>query len=288
MQTVRSDQIVRSFDPTHSPAATVQPGDVFVMETNDRFQDWNADGKWPMDQLALMTGPVFVEGAKPGHTLAVEVLDIKASQGFGYVLAIPGFGLLKDQVEFRKRVVPIEGNRIRYSDTLSLPFIPNISRIGLAPSQGSQPSNTCGDFGGQLSNSQLGVGSTIFLPVFAEGGLLSIEDVHARMGDGEATASAVEIAATVTLRAQIETQLSLRQPIVVTQDEVQTMGTGETAEAAATAALNELSRLLVDRTDADMTEAAMLASVAADLRISEMAGSPCHIRAAMKREILGL
>jgi amidase len=288
MQTISKDHIVRTFDATHPPAARVQAGEVFVMETNDRFKDWNAGGEWPMEQLTVMTGPVYVEGVQPGQVLAVEVLDIKASQGFGYVLAIPGFGLLKDGVEFRKKVVPIEGNRIRYSDTLSLPFVPNISKIGLAPAAGSQPSGACGAFGGQLSNSQLGPGSTVFLPVFAEGGLLTIEDVHAKMGDGEATASAVEIAATVTLRCHIAAELPLSQPLVITQDEVQTMGTDETAEAAARAALDELARLVVDRTDADMTEAAMLVSVAADLRISEMAGTPCHIRAAMKREILGL
>jgi amidase len=288
MQTISKDHIVRTFDATHPPAARVQAGEVFVMETNDRFKDWNAGGEWPTEQLTVMTGPVYVEGVQPGQVLAVEVLDIKASQGFGYVLAIPGFGLLKDEVEFRKKVVPIEGNRIRYSDTLSLPFVPNISKIGLAPAAGSQPSGACGAFGGQLSNSQLGPGSTVFLPVFAEGGLLTIEDVHAKMGDGEATASAVEIAATVTLRCHIAAELPLSQPLVITQDEVQTMGTDETAEAAARAALEELARLVVDRTDADMTEAAMLVSVAADLRISEMAGTPCHIRAAMKREILGL
>ena len=288
MQTISKDHIVRTFDATHPPAARVQAGEVFVMETNDRFKDWNAGGEWPMEQLTVMTGPVYVEGVQPGQVLAVEVLDIKASQGFGYVLAIPGFGLLKDGVEFRKKVVPIEGNRIRYSDTLSLPFVPNISKIGLAPAAGSQPSGACGAFGGQLSNSQLGPGSTVFLPVFAEGGLLTIEDVHAKMGDGEATASAVEIAATVTLRCHIAAELPLSQPLIITQDEVQTMGTDETAEAAARAALEELARLVVDRTDADMTEAAMLVSVAADLRISEMAGTPCHIRAAMKREILGL
>ncbi len=288
MQTISKDHIVRTFDATHPPAARVRAGEVFVMETNDRFKDWNAGGEWPMEQLTVMTGPVYVEGVQPGQVLAVEVLDIKASQGFGYVLAIPGFGLLKDGVEFRKKVVPIEGNRIRYSDTLSLPFVPNISKIGLAPAAGSQPSGACGAFGGQLSNSQLGPGSTVFLPVFAEGGLLTIEDVHAKMGDGEATASAVEIAATVTLRCHIAAELPLSQPLVITQDEVQTMGTDETAEAAARAALDELARLVVDRTDADMTEAAMLVSVAADLRISEMAGTPCHIRAAMKREILDL
>ncbi len=288
MQTIGKEHIVRTFDADHPAAARVKPGEVFVMETNDRFRDWNEGGEWPMEQLTVMTGPVHIEGVQPGQVLAVEVLDIKAAQGFGYVVAIPGFGLLKDEVEFRKKVVPVEGNRLRYSDSLSLPFIPNISKIGVAPAEGSQPSGACGDFGGQLSNSQLGIGSTVFLPVFVEGGLLTIEDVHARMGDGEATASAVEIAAEVTLRCHVATELPLSQPIVITQDEVQTMGTGKTAEAAARAAVDELARLLVERTDADMTEAAILASVAADLRISEMAGSPCHIRAAMKREILGL
>lgn len=288
MQTVTKDHVVRTFDATHAPAARVQPGEVFVMETNDRFRDWNAGGEWPTEQLAVMTGPVYIEGALPGQTLAIEVLDIKASQGFGYVLAIPGYGLLKDKIEFRKKVVPIEGNRIRYSDTLNLPFVPNLSKVGVAPSEGSQSSSACGAFGGQLSNSQLGPGSTLYLPVFAPGALLSIEDVHAKMGDGEATASAVEIAAEVTLRCRLEEKLSPSQPIVLTQDEVQTMGTGETAEAAARAALEELARLVVDQTGADMTEAAMLTSVAADLRISEMAGTPCHIRAAMKREFLGL
>lgn len=175
-----------------------------------------------MEQLTVMTGPVCIDGVQPGHVLAVEVLDIKASQGFDYVVTSSGFGLLKDQVKFRKKVVPIEGNRIRYSDTLSLPFLPNISKIGLAPASGSQPSGACGNSGGQLSSSQLGIGSTVFLPVFVDGGLLTIEEVHARMGDGGATASAVEIAATVTLRCQIATELPLSQPIVVTGDEVQT------------------------------------------------------------------
>lgn len=288
MQTVGRDHIVRTFDSAHAPAARVRPGEVFVMETNDRFRDWEAGEAWPTEQLAMMTGPVEIEGVQPGQVLAVDVLDIKACQGFGYVLTIPGFGLLKDRVEFRKKVVPIEAQRIRFSDTLSLPFVPNISKIGVAPSEGSQPSGACGTFGGQLSNSELGPGSTVLLPVFVEGGLLTVEDVHAKMGDGEATASAVEMAAEVTLRCRIETRLAIDQPMVVTATEVQTMGSGETVEVAARAALEQLTDLLVERTGADISEAAMLASVATDLRISEMAGTPCHVRAAMKREILGL
>ena len=288
MQKISKDHIVRTFDATHPPAARVRPGEVFVMETNDRFRDWNDGKQWPMEQLTVMTGPVFVEGARPGQVLAVDILDIRPSQGFGYVIAIPGYGAFKDQVEFRKKIVPIEHNQIRYSDKITLPFVPNVSKIGLAPANGSQPSNASGTFGGQLSNSQLGPGATVFLPVSVAGGLLTIEDVHAKMGDGEIAGSAVEIAAEVTMRCRVAGELKLGRPLVVTPKEVLTMGEGETVEAAVRMALDELAHLLMERTGVDITEAAMLVSIAADLRISEMGGKPCHVRAAMAREIMGL
>jgi acetamidase/formamidase len=53
-------------------------------------------------------------------------------------------------------------------------------------------------------------------------------------------------------------------------------------------AINDLARLLMERTGADITEAAMLVSIAADVRVSEMAGTPCHVRAALAREIVGM
>jgi amidase len=288
MQKISNAHVVRTFDPTHPPAARVQPGEVFVMETNDRFREWNDATTWPMDQLTVMTGPVFVDGAQPGQVLAVDILDIRPAQGFGYVLTIPGFGVFKDQVEFRKKIVPIEGNRIRFSETIALPFVPNVSKIGVAPADGAQPSNASGLFGGQLSNGQVGPGSTVYLPVFTPGGLLTIEDVHAKMGDGEIAGSAVEIAAEVTLRCRIASELKLHHPLVVTRNEVQTMGEGETVEAAVRVAVDQLAALLRERSGVDLTEAAMLVSIATDIRISEMAGSPCHVRAAMARELVGL
>lgn len=288
MQRISKDHIVRTFDAAHAPAARVRPGDVFVMETNDRFRDWNDGKSWPMEQLTVMTGPVYVEGAKPGQVLAVDILDIRPTQGFGYVIAIPGFGAFKDRVEFRKKVVPIEGNQIRYSEKISLPYVPNVSKIGLAPAAGSKPSGACGDFGGQLSNGEVRPGSTVYLPVFVDGGLLTIEDVHAKMGDGEIAGSAVEIAAEVTMRCTIASELQLTHPLVITRNEVQTMGDGETVEAAIQKALDSLAHLLMKRTGADITEAAMLVSIAADMRISEMGGKPCHVRVTMARELLGM
>ena len=288
MQTISKEHVVRTFDANHAPVARVRPGEVFVMETNDRFREWNDGKAWPMEQLTVMTGPVFVEGAKPGQVLAIDILDIRPTLGFGYVITIPGYGVFKDQVEFRKKIVPIEGNQIRYNETLSLPFIPNVSKIGLAPAHGSLPSSAVGAFGGQLSNSQLGPGSTVYLPIFIEGGLLTIEDVHAKMGDGEVAASAVEIAAEVTLRCRIANELPLSHPLVITQKEVVTMGDGDTVETAANIAIDRLAHIMMDRMHIDITEAAMLVSIAADVRISEMGSPHRYARAAIARELVGL
>ena len=287
MQKVSKNHVVRTFDATHPPAARVRPGDVFVMETNDRFRDWHDAKAWPMEQLTVMTGPVFVEGVQPGQVLMVDILDVRPTQGFGYVVAIPGFGMFKDKVEFRKKIVPIEGNQVRYNDTITLPFAPMVGKLGVAPAQGSLPSSASGAFGGELSNTQVGPGSTVYLPVFAEGGLLTIEDVHARMGDGEAAASAVEMAAEVTMRCGVASELKLSHPLVVTRDEVLALGEGETLEVAAQMALDGMANLLMERTKVDLTEAAMLVSIAADMRISYIGGTPYRVRAAMKREIVG-
>ncbi|MSQ47765.1 MAG: hypothetical protein EXR78_05145 [Deltaproteobacteria bacterium] len=288
MQKISKDHVVRTFDATHPPAARVRCGDVFVMETNDRFRNWNDAKAWPMEQLTVMTGPVYVEGVQPGQVLTVDILDVRPTQGFGYVIAIPGFGMFKDKVEFRKKIVPIEGNQVRYSDTITLPYAPMVGKVGLAPAQGSLPSNASGAFGGELANTQVGPGSTVYLPVFVEGGLLTIEDVHARMGDGESAASAVEMAAEVTMRCGVASELKLTRPLVVTRDEVLTLGEGETMEAAARMALDGMATLLMERTKIDLTEAAMLVSIAADMRISYIGGTPYQVRAAMKREIVGL
>jgi amidase len=287
MQKISKDHIVRTFDATHAPAARVRPGEVFAMETNDRFREWHDAKAWPMEQLTVMTGPVFVEGVQPGQVLTVDILDVRPTQGFGYVIAIPGFGMFKDKVEFRKKIVPIEGNRVRYSDSITLPFAPMVGKIGVAPASGSLPSNASGVIGGTLTNTQIGPGATVFLPVFAEGGLLTIEDVHACMGDGEAAASAIEMAAEVTLRCGVASELRLARPLVVTRDEVLTLGEGETVEAAAQVALDGLTNLLMERTKVDLTEAAMLVSIAADVRISYIGGTPYQVRAAMRREIVG-
>ena len=139
-----------------------------------------------------------------------------------------------------------------------------------------------------MGNTQVTKGATVYLPVFHEGGLLTIGDCHAAMGDGEATASAVECAFDATLRITIEQHVTVRRPLVTTATEVMTTGEGETMEAATNRAIEAMADLVKDTLGVDDTDAAMLIACAADVRTGIAGHPPYTIRVAVPTSVLTL
>lgn len=291
MKRVTKDQLVTSFDASNPPALRVQPGETFVMETNDRFATYEGPNSPPeaMETLKTMAGPVYVDGAKPGDTLKIEVLDATLPLGYGWIGATPGRGPLGDKIpEFRKTKVTITDHGVLFDDKITLPLRPMIGRIGVAPKDGPRASNERGEFGGGMGNCQITKGATVYLPVFHEGGLLTIGDCHAAMGDGEATASAVECALDATFRVSIEANLTLSRPVVTNENEVMTTGEGDTMEAATKMAIDAMADLMVDKLGVDYTSAAMLIASAADVRTGLAGHPPYTIRVATPTSVLTL
>lgn len=289
MQRVNKSQRVSAYSGANPPAIHVGMGETFVMETNDRFQGYTSPDDAPLDLLMSMTGPVYVGGTEPGDTLSIEVLDITPSLGYGWIVATPGRAMLKNRVdEWRRRKVQINGDRVWFNDKIALPYAPMIGRMGVAPAGEPKSCNSVGPFGGAMSNIAVRPGAKVLLPVFEEGALLTIEDVHAAMGDGESASSAVEMGAEVTLRCDVSTALQVDRPVVVTQDAVMTTGEGDTMEAASHMAVNEMARLLMYKLDLDPIDAAMLVSAAVDARFSYVGGPPYRAKAVISRALLGL
>jgi len=289
MKRVSKDQRVNAYSAANPPAIRVGMGETFIMETNDRFQGYTSSEDAPMDLLLSMTGPVFVGGVFPGDTLAVEILDIKPAQGYGWIVATPGRAMLKDRItEWRRRKVQIDGDRVRFNDKIALPYAPMIGRLGVAPAGEPKSCNSIGPFGGAMSNTAIAPGATVYLPVFVDGALLTIEDVHAAMGDGESASSAVEMGAEVTLRCDVSTALQVKRPLVATRDEVMTTGEGDTMEAASRTAVDEMATLLMGQLGLDAVDAAMLISVAVDARFSYVGGPPYRAKAVIPRALIGL
>jgi acetamidase/formamidase len=101
------DPIVDSvLDPHTQPIAVVEPGETIVVET------WSALTK----VTNPVTGPIRVEGAEPGDTLVVELLDIELP-GQGTVAILPGFGSLEgwlNLLEPKIKNCEIKGGEIFY------------------------------------------------------------------------------------------------------------------------------------------------------------------------------
>lgn len=173
-----------------------------------------------------------------------------------------------------------------FNGKIKMPSRPMIGRIGLAPKDGPLPSNAKGDFGGGMGNTQMTKGVTVYLPVFHDGGLLTIGDCHAAMGDGEATASAVECALDATLRVTIEDRFSVSRAVVETHDEVMTTGEGATMDEASDMAINAMADLLVERLGIDDTDAAMLIACAADVRAGIAGEGPNTMRVSVPKSML--
>lgn len=291
MKRVTKDQLCTSFSSDNPPVLRVQPGETFVMETNDRFATYEGPNSSPeaMETLKTMAGPVYIEGAKPGDTLKIEVLDIKLPLKYGWIGATPGRGPLGERIpQFRKARVGITQDGVVFNDKVTMPLRPMMGRIGLAPKDGPALSNDRGDFGGSMGNTQIAKGSTVFLPVSQNGGLLTIGDCHAAMGDGEATASAVECALDATFKVTIEQDFKVTRPVVATESEVMTTGEGATMEEAAKVAVNAMADLMSDRLGVDATDAAMLIACAADVRTGLAGNPPYTMRVVVPRSVLNL
>lgn len=245
---VGSDRRVTAFDRTIPPVLEIEPGDTVTFETSDDAYARLAAGE-PVESVGLaalnaVTGPVAVRGAAPGDALRIEVLAIRIDRAWSVWL--PGFGALgRHTAAFQAMRTPVEGDRVRISDRVTVPLEPMIGCIGLAPAAGRGstvgPVFTCG---GNMDLRELSPGATLWLPVQVPGALLSMSDLHAAMGHGEPTAVSLEAAGAATLRVDVEEGRGLPFPRLRVGAETICIGVGSTFASAHQRALDQAYELL--------------------------------------------
>lgn len=211
------------------PVARLKPGDVLDTNTLDGFG--NAIKK-PGDTLSLvkgdnpLTGPFYVDGAAPGDTLVVKILDLQVDGDQGIGAIVPGFGAINETSYTPMLYSPLPAKIWFYpidhaantatfkaldSDfTVKIPVRPFFGCIGVAPANGEARSSIVpAEFGGNMDASEVSVGNTLYLPVNVTGALLYMGDGHAAMGDGEVAGTAIE----VPLRGRLQVDLVKGQKI---------------------------------------------------------------------------
>lgn len=239
------------YSKEHEPVLRVQPGagDLITFETDDEAYAQMEQFRDLSKVTATMnpvTGPVYVEGAEPGDALAVTIHDIALSD-FGWSIYIPGAGALAGRMgdEWYVKRVPIEGETVRLTDTVTCPIRPMIGCIGVAPAEGEMstvmPSYPTG---GNMDLTDACPGSTVFLPVEVEGAYLAIGDLHAVMSRGESSFVAIEVAGRATVSVDLVKGMGLRAPRVETPDEVVCVGLGNPVQDSIDHAYEDLFDVL--------------------------------------------
>jgi acetamidase/formamidase len=286
---IKRTQTHNVWDRSIAPIAHIAPGDTLVVELENASggqlradSDVSALATLDFGRINPVTGPIFVEGARPGDALVVEILELDV-EGWGWTANIPGFGLLADRFTAPAlRFSSIASGRVELFTGMQIPSVPMIGTIGVAPAEAGAfsvipPTRN----GGNMDIRHAGAGATILFPVAVEGALLSLGDGHAAQGDGEVCGTAIETTAVATLRVTLERDRPLSAPILVTDARAHrtgralaTTGIGPDLLEAARDATNAMIAEIVRRTTLSEIDAYLLASVAADLKISEVVDVP--------------
>lgn len=237
----------------------------------------------------FVTGPVFVQGAAPGDVLQVEILSAEPAMAFGFVSIMPLLGTLPDEFPDAETIHP-PIDVARGTCTLpwgtELPLDPFFGVIGTAPppAWGRVTTNVPRAFGGNMDNKELKPGTTLYLPVFAEGALFYAGDGHGVQGDGEVCICALETALTGSFRLTVRKDLSLAVPFAENATHLISIGIDEDLDDAAKQAVREMVREICRRTNLSRNQAYMLCSLIGDLRVTQTVdgNKGCHMMLAKR------
>ena len=303
------------FSGTRPPVLEVRSGDLVEIETithqagdaPDLLMDSAIAAVF--DQVVdrgpgphILTGPIFVAGARPGDALAVRILEATPRLPHGTNLAA-AWGALhgafgKERVTVyeldtkagRARpqfafdwtatpradaigtvVAPESTRRERVTPGISVPLRPHFGVMGVAPRGGGRIDTVPpGPFGGNVDNWRLGPGAVVYYPVAHDGALLSIGDPHAAEGDGELSGTAIEASLNGVIEVTVVHGVRLTSPVARTADHWITHGFGPDLDTALRGAAEAMLELLTGAHGLSRDDAYSLMSAAVDFGVTQV------------------
>ncbi len=297
--TLTADQTHARWSRAIPPILTVQSGAVieaYLEEASDQQLTPESTvedlATLSFDPIHPLTGPVYVEGAEPGDLLAVTLHQIEIG-GWGWLANVPGFGFLAEQFpEPYLRIFEFEpgDTSVGFAPGIRIPLRPFPGVMGVAPDTDSMlvtipPRQN----GGNMDDRDLVEGTTVYFPVLVEGALFSLGDPHIAQGDGEVGGTAIEGPLRVVYELEvIKGAGPIPSPQYETDEFYAVTGFAPTIDEAARNAVEAMIDYLVASKDLSRAEAYALASIAGDLKISEVVDVP-NMLVAMRisKDVLG-
>ena len=238
MQRLPLGPLYYEFSRHNEPRLRIEPGESVLIETEDAFSGQIRTNQDRRDKVEKpfgnpQTGPIWIEGAQPGDTVAVTIESIEPSIGQCATRTSDPKMLcewLGDDCPHGTHVCPIRDGKIFWSDELTIPYTPMFGCMGTAPDTGVPTTVPAGPHGGNMDIIEACPGNTVYLPVFVEGAYLYLGDVHAAMGHGELSASGLEMPAHSTISVNLMKGQKIPSPRIEAPHEIMAIGTGAPAE----------------------------------------------------------
>lgn len=296
-----------SFDAARPAVLTIDPGDTVIIDTLSGEPE---DMPPPGSGFALLpeqaevhaqcprgrgphflTGPVAVRGAEPGDMLEIRIIDCALRQDWGWNLVEPLLGTLPEDFPARRilhMAIDIEAGTCRLPWGKVLPLKPFFGVMGVAPpaAYGCIGTAEPREHGGNMDNKELCAGTTLFLPVWNDGGLFSVGDGHGMQGDGEVCLTALETAMRGTFEIHLNKGARDPFPRAETPTAHITMGFDPDLDDAARQALRRLIDLLEADYGMNRWDAYTLCSLAADLRVTQLVDGNKGIHAMLDKSAI--
>lgn len=222
---VRRDKVHCYFNSDIEPVLEVTPGQVVVLETEDAFYhfikseaDYFTSSRDFLSKVGgsnPVTGPIYVKGAEPEDNLTVTIVDIKCNpeENYGWTTIVPNTGGLSSSFTLQPYLSPktiicrFKEENILFptkKGVITIPQRPMIGTIGVAPFRECAKTVWAGqDFVGNMDIPDVTIGNKVILPVNVDGGLLSLGDVHASLGQGEISGGAIDCRAVVRIKIDL-------------------------------------------------------------------------------------
>ncbi|MFQ5650850.1 MAG: acetamidase/formamidase family protein [bacterium] len=298
--TITKEHTHNKFSQAIAPALKVPSGavvEVYTEEATDKQLNINSIAadmlKVQFDPIHPLTGPLYVEGAQPGDVLAVKLLEIEIGD-WGWSAVFPGFGFLTDEfTEPYLKTFDLSKNKksVQFNQKITIPLEPFAGVMGVAPDTEEMLSTIPPRAnGGNMDDPSIVEGTTVYFPVFVEGALFSIGDTHAAQGLGEVCGTAVEAPMRIVYQVDvIKGGRKIHEPQYETETTYAVTAFATTIDEAA----RKATRYMVDYLEAEhgleRTEAYVLCSLAADLKIAEVVDMP-HVLVTMhiSKQVLGI
>lgn len=225
-----------TYDAKHEPVLKLKPGDTLVTFTRDAFsnkvtsRDQKASEMIHLPKVNDQTGPFYVQGAEPGDTLVLHLVEVQPDRDFAVATHLPHFGALtgetytamlneplpektfiwKLDLEKNLGILDLPGSRV---GKVEIPLHPFLGTVGVAPNFGEAVlSLTPAEHGGNMDCVETKAGTTLYFPVFVKGALFMLGDGHAAQGDGEICGTGLECPLQVTLKVDVIKNKAINWP----------------------------------------------------------------------------